>query len=307
MPLFRHKRRRHKSSHGIKNRSNSFTIGFLSLILLFETILLLFLIPKTPTTKAPSVITKKKFVKVEAQRVIVKKPVKKMAQKIVPRKIKGKIAIVIDDWGYNADDLEMLKEIKLPLTLAILPFRYYSHRIAEFAHAHNYEVIIHMPMEPDDKEKVGLEPKTLMISMNPEKIKTILNEALNDIPYAEGVNNHMGSLATTNKAFIRTVFKELKQHNLYFLDSFVAPDSVCRDVAKELGIKFSRRSIFLDNKPDPEYIRGQLMELVKEVDEKGEAIGIGHDKDNTLLILKETMPQLDEAGYEFVFVSELID
>jgi len=48
------------------------------------------------------------------------------------------------------------------------------------------------------------------------------------------------------------------------------------------------------------------MKLVKEVDEMGQAIGIGHDRKNTLKVLKEQLPRLAEEGYQFVFVSEVV-
>jgi polysaccharide deacetylase 2 family uncharacterized protein YibQ len=163
-----------------------------------------------------------------------------------------------------------------------------------------------MPMEPDAKEKLGLEPKTLMVNMDSNTIKKILNEALGRVPYAKGINNHMGSLATKNREFFVTVFDELKKNNLYFLDSYVIPESVCRDVSRSIGIKFAKRSVFLDNDSNIGYIRGQLMKVVKEVDETGQAIGIGHDRKNTLKVLKELLPRLAEEGYEFVFVSELV-
>lgn len=279
----------------------------------------MFLIPKQPSAKTPSIISQKKA-KIE-RRADTKKaaktkkfipPVAKIPPKIIgakkeiPKKIKGKIAIVIDDWGYNTNNLEILKDIKLPVTVAILPFLAYSREVAGFANENNYEVIIHMPMEPDDKEKKYLETQTLMVDMDTQTIKDILNEALQEVPYARGINNHMGSLATKDKEFMAIVFRELKKNNLYFLDSYVVSESVCRDISRILGVKFAKRSIFLDNEPDPEYIRGQLMELAREADKFGEVVGIGHDRENTLEVLRKVMPQLAEEGYQFVFVSDIV-
>jgi polysaccharide deacetylase 2 family uncharacterized protein YibQ len=285
-------------------------VAFLSLIVLLETILLLFLIPKTPSEKTPQSATQKKVsVEAKVQTKKISEPKKEIVPVIIPktasRKVKGKIAIIIDDWGYSTSNLDILSQIKLPLTVAILPFSNYSREVAEFAHKHNYEVIIHMPMEPDDKEKVDLEPNTLMISMDEDTIIRIIGESLKKVPYAKGVNNHMGSLATQNPVFITTVFNELKNNNLYFLDSYVVSNTVCYDVSRSVGIKFARRSVFLDNDSSLSYIRGQLMKLAQESEETGQAIGIGHDRRNTLKVLKEVLPQLAQQGYKFVFVSEI--
>ena len=303
----RRSRRRHKATGKRKEvikqqKNNNFLIVLLSLIVLFETMLLLFLIPRKPLTETVTRAPKKEA-RVLPKEVIPKKP----SKKIVPIRIRGKIAIVIDDWGYNTNNLYMLEEIEYPLTLAILPFRNYSRKIAEFGHSHNFEIIIHMPMEPDGRDNLGLEPRTLMTSMGDEIVKMILNDAYNNIPYAKGMNNHMGSLATQDERFVSIIFNELKRNNLYFLDSFVVSNSVCKEVSRDVGIKFAKRSIFLDNKSNSEYIRGQLMELVAEVDKTGSAIGIGHDKRNTLEILREVMPQLAKNGYKFVFLSEVVE
>ncbi|MBL7198130.1 MAG: divergent polysaccharide deacetylase family protein [Candidatus Omnitrophica bacterium] len=315
MPGFKRRKRKHKTKYRRQEKrsqqhSNNFLVVLLSLIVLFETILLLFLLPQRIPTKAIKDVSKKE-VKVKARESRVKPSVKtpffKIIKKKPPKKIRGEIAIVLDDWGYNKNNLSILKEIKFPLTIAILPFRYYSKDIAEFGHKHNFEILIHMPMEPEDKQNIGLEPKTLMVYMDDQIIKTILREAFDNIPYAKGVNNHMGSFATRDEKFITTVFRELKRNNLYFLDSLVISNSVCRDISRRVGIKFAERSIFLDNKSNVEYIRGQLMELVGEVDRKGRAIGIGHDRKNTLKVLKEVMPQLSKQGYKFVYVSEIVE
>ena len=321
MPGFKRRERKYKTKYRRQERrsqqqSNNFLVVLLSLIVLFETILLLFLLPQRIPTKVIKDVSKKE-VKIETKRRTATRELKvrpstkktflKTTKKKPPEKIRGEIAIVLDDWGYNKNNLSILREIKFPLTIAILPFRYYSREIAEFGHKHNFEILIHMPMEPEDKESIGLEPKTLMVYMDDQAIKTILREAFDNIPYARGVNNHMGSLATKDKKFMTTVFRELKRNNLYFLDSLVISDSVCRDISRRVGIKFAKRSIFLDNKSNVEYIRGQLMELVGEADRRGRAIGIGHDRKNTLKVLKEVMPQLSEQGYKFVYVSEIAE
>ena len=321
-------RGKRRSFSRTRKSGSNYLILFLSLIVLFETLLLLFLLPNKVThtkAKVKPATYAKEFTPL-AKKDILKKPIQKplieQAQKKIavntapvslplpislPKKSKGKIAIVLDDWGYSLDNLVPLQEINLPLTLAILPFNSYSRKIAEFAHGHNFEVIIHMPMEPEEKEKLGLEPKTLMTYMSDETINSILNDAFDNIPYAKGMNNHMGSFATQDSKFIARIFRQLKKRNFYFLDSFVVFNSVCERISKDIGIKFAKRAIFLDNESKPEQIRAQLMELVYQVDKNGQAIGIGHDRKNTLLVLKEVMPQLADEGYQFVFVSELVE
>lgn len=304
----RRKQRRKISVKKERPQNSNFLVVFLALIVLFETIIILsFITKKSPTQSEKKIATETKRVVSQASRTA---PVIKayrgstIKPTIVPSKKKGKIAIVIDDWGYSKKNLNILKEINSPLTLAILPFQDYSRVVAEFGHKQNYEVIIHMPMEPENK--ASLEPKTLMVYMGRNTINSILDDAFENIKYARGINNHMGSRATKSKSFMRTVFRKLKKRGFYFLDSYVTADSVAYDISREAGVKFAKRSVFIDNESSPDYIKGQLNELAREADKNGKAVGVCHDRKSTLLTLKEEIPKLAKQGYNFVFVSELV-
>lgn len=217
--------------------------------------------------------------------------------------IKGKIAIVLDDWGYNVNNLRIIEEIKYPLTAAILPNISYSREIAEELHSRGFEVILHLPMEP--QEKMNLERNTIKVSMEKDEISRILDKALEGIPYADGVSNHMGSKVTSNAKTMEIILKELKRRGLYFLDSFVTPKSVCLDAGRRIGVRTFRRSVFLDNLEEANYIKQQINELKKKARAGGFAIGIGHDRKLTLEVLREVMPKLSKEGYKFVFLSEM--
>lgn len=222
----------------------------------------------------------------------------------IPAIAKGKIAIVIDDWGYSLNNLEILEQIKYPLTVSVLPNLTYSRIISKELHTRGFEVILHLPMEP--REKYRLEKNTIMTYFNKETIISIIDEDLADIIYAKGVSNHMGSLATGDPKTMEVIGRELKRRNLYFLDSMVFSQSVCSDLARRMGLGFAKRDVFLDNIENPEYIKGQINKLKLRARTRGRAIGIAHDRRSTLEVLKEIMPELEREGYKFVFVSELV-
>jgi len=216
--------------------------------------------------------------------------------------VKAKIAIVIDDWGYNLDAADML-DPKYPVTCAVLPNLAASRQVSEKLHSKGQEIILHLPMEP--REKLNLENDTILISMNDAQIRKILDKDLESVLYARGINNHMGSFATSDAKVMKAVFKEMKKKRLYFLDSSTAAGSVCPKLAPKFGINFAKRNVFIDNESDPEYIKKQILGLALVARTYGSAIGIGHARPNTLETLKEIMPELESQGYKFVFVSEL--
>ncbi len=221
-----------------------------------------------------------------------------------PPVIKGKLAIVIDDWGYNLNNLHIAKQIKYPFTASILPCLPYSKAVAKGLYEQGIEVILHLPMEPH--ERFRLEHNTITTMMDEENIKNIIAQDLTDIQYATGVSNHMGSKATEDLRTMGIVFGELKKRNLFFMDSLVSAKSICAGLADKMNQRFIKRDVFLDNIEEAEYIRGQIHKLKAKARVFGQAVGIGHDRKITLEALKEAMPLLEKEGYKLVFVSELI-
>jgi len=215
-----------------------------------------------------------------------------------------RIAIVIDDFGYNVNNLEEVFKLDTSLTLSILPNLIYSEKIAEAAYERGYEVMLHLPLEPHEKN-YSSEDGTILTSMDEKTVLDNLNKAINNLPYISGVSNHMGSKATENEKLMTIIFERIKKEDLYFLDSRVTPESVCEEVASKTGLKFAVRSVFLDNESDIDYIKNKIADLEDKAIKTGSAVGIGHDRLSTLLALQEAIPEMKEKGIEFVFLSEL--
>jgi hypothetical protein len=259
-------------------KSQTFKIlGFILLLLVFIAVILTPIRKKTPLKKPP-------------------------VEKV--RLLGAKIVIVIDDWGYHLTNLSIIKQIKQPLTCAILPGLKNSNLITRELNNLGCEIILHLPMEP--KEKYNLEKNTITIAMDVEQVHNILEQDLFSVPFAKGISNHMGSRITEDKAVSTMVMAEAKKRGLYFFDSFVTSASVCTAVAKQVKIKFAKRDIFLDNQDDFGYIKSQLLKLKNLARRQGTAIGIGHDRRNTLLVLKEMLPKLEKEGYKFILLSQVV-
>ena len=222
--------------------------------------------------------------------------------KKAPR-LAGRIVIVLDDWGYSLNNLGIIEQIKQPLTCAILPNLKNSSSVMQRLHSLGFEIILHLPMEP--KEKYNLESNTITLGMNAKEISEIFQSDLSSVTFAKGISNHMGSRITEDKKASTLVMEEAKKRNLYFFDSFVTNRSVCLALAKKINIRFAKRDVFLDNQNNPGYIQGQLIKLKNLAKRQGTAIGIGHDRKNTLLVLKEMLGPMEKEGYKFVFLSQV--
>jgi polysaccharide deacetylase 2 family uncharacterized protein YibQ len=215
-----------------------------------------------------------------------------------------KVAIVLDDWGYNLKALNAVLQVREPLTLAVLPNLPYSAEVARKAHAAGHEIILHMPMEP--LNDVPLEEGTILTSMTPAEIRSLLSDALAAVPHARGVNNHMGSKVTQDRGTLDVVMRELAARKLFFLNSMTSGSAAGRETAGDVGIAYAERDIFIDNERTEEAVIAKLQELKAAAVRQGSAIGIGHDEPVTLRAIQKVLPSWKAEGIEVIRLSDLI-
>lgn len=221
---------------------------------------------------------------------------------------KAKIALLIDDFGYSKGGVVdvFLEDLDIPLTISVIPGTPQAKFVAEQAHKSGKEVIIHLPMQP--KGKFNPDYKWIILdTMSEEEIKSTIKGARKDIPYAVGLNNHMGSLITSEERPMRALLKAVKEEDLFFVDSRTSPDSIAFALAQEMGVKSISRQVFLDNEKDIDYIKGQFQQLISSAKEKGKTLGMGHIDVTTGQALKEIVASLDERKIELVYVSEIVN
>lgn len=214
----------------------------------------------------------------------------------------NRIAIVIDDIGYRNTDQNALS---LPgeITYSILPHTPFGKKIAIEANAKQKDVMLHIPMEAENGKKLG--PGALTSTMNQQEILASLQGSLAEIPFAIGINNHMGSLLTQLHYPMTWTMNFLKDNNLVFLDSKTSPNSKASDIAKIVGVPVKNRHIFLDNQLSEHYITKQFLELIKHAKSQKVAIAIAHPHPETIHILKRLIPTLIKNNIELVPLSAL--
>jgi hypothetical protein len=227
------------------------------------------------------------------------------APPLPPAKKLPRVAIIIDDLGYDRHLAEKLIQLKAPLTLAILPFSPHRETISRLAEAHQLETLLHLPMEPMEYPDINPGPGALLAGMSADDLLRTLEANLDALPGIKGVNNHMGSRLTAQSEAMYQVFSVLKKRGLFFVDSRTTETSICRPSARLLQLPFAQRDVFLDHSTDPVSIRRQVRLLLRIAYRKGEAVGIGHPNPATLAVLRETLPELREQ-LEIVPVSQLV-
>jgi uncharacterized protein len=216
---------------------------------------------------------------------------------------RARAALIIDDCGNNWRHAEGFVHAPLPLTLAVLPHLPYSVYIANEAHAAGKGVMLHFPMEASGPTDPG--PGTLRLAMSPAERSRIIASNLEAVPHLEGVNNHEGSKVTADEPTMLEVLTAVKQRNLFFVDSLTSPRSCVALAAGRVGLRFSRRDVFIDNQDEVEAIKDQLRELIEDSLDRGEAIGIGHARPGTLTAILEMAPAFEESGIKLILARDL--
>lgn len=198
-----------------------------------------------------------------------------------------KMAVVIDDIGENMPVLKGLLAIDAPLTFAVWPNATHTRDSVGLITERKRDLIIHFPMEPRGYPQYNPGDDALFVSMTREQIEQRVEENVSRIPEAIGVNNHMGSRFTADGPGMTTALAAFKRHGLFFLDSLTTGKSAARASAKETGIPFYERDIFIDNVKDVSAIIHQLKKAENVSLKQGYSIAIGHPYKETLAALEK--------------------
>lgn len=216
-----------------------------------------------------------------------------------------RIALVIDDLGRSIEDVRRLAALGVPVTYAVLPFETLTPEVVAEVETVGGELLLHLPMEGRDGANPG--PGALRVGMPRRELRAATRAALDAVPGAVGVNNHMGSVLSADATSMRAVLGEIAKRDVYFLDSRTTADSVAYPAARDLGLPAAERDVFLDGDLSPAAIRHQFRRALEVARSEGSAIAIGHPHAATLQILESEVPQARAAGYTFVPVSTLLD
>ena len=217
-----------------------------------------------------------------------------------------RVAIIVDDLGQNLAAAQALSRIQSSITFSVMPHLRYSRETAATAHRAGREVMLHLPMQPILDSAPDVSRDELRVGMKSREVSEIIDNDLNSLPFVIGVNNHMGSRATTDAQLMRDVMTVLAARHLYFVDSLTTRHSVALRVARECNVSSFYRSVFLDNTRSIPYTLSQLHTLRRIAEKKGSALAIGHPYPTTIEALAQYLPQLESQGIQLVPASRLV-
>lgn len=212
---------------------------------------------------------------------------------------KAKLAIIIDDMA-NASQVKGLKALNLKLNPSFFPPDKRHPLTPKFAKEFDF-YMVHLPLAAINYNKPELD--TLNPNDSKERIFKKIGQIKKDFKSLKYINNHTGSLFTSNEEAMRKLYGALIKEKLVFVDSKTIGNSKAQKIAKETGEIYIQRDVFLDNEDEVNYIKNQLSNAVKLAQKKGFAIAIGHPRKNTFKALEESKDLLKKV--ELVYLSEV--
>lgn len=214
-----------------------------------------------------------------------------------PPTVHNGIALILDDVGYDLPALRRALALHLPMAIAILPESPYAAKAAELAHKAGYPVMLHMPMEPaNPRYSKKMDDSFIRVGMKREEVRRLMKRALLRVPYVEGVNNHMGSRLTALERPMHWVMEVCREQKLFFVDSRTSKDSVAARLAREAGLRWGQRRVFLDDSVKPELLEKSWNAARQRLKRDGAVIVIAHPHPETLDFLEHGITPADRAS-----------
>ncbi|MEA1947399.1 MAG: divergent polysaccharide deacetylase family protein [Thermodesulfobacteriota bacterium] len=217
-----------------------------------------------------------------------------------------RIALIIDDIGFSLSHARQFLNLGVPITFAILPRLVYSYDLALEIYDNGHEILLHQPMEPYNIDSFDPGPGALYVGDGADRIERIIEDNIAGVPYAVGVNNHMGSRFTEAYKEIREVLENVKKRGLFFVDSLTSSHSMAYRTARKLHMAATGRNIFLDNLHDESAIYDQLNKLKRHSIKYGHAVGIGHPFPQTVHTIRRFVKNIKDSDISLVHVSDVL-
>ncbi len=235
------------------------------------------------------------------------RPVAEKKEEVPPPPPGNLVAIIIDDMGNSLDILQEIIDLHTPMTISVLPYSRYAEQTARLAHENGFEVILHLPGESLNHVEGNNNTEGIILSQMEEgEIRALVEEALTKVPYADGVNNHMGSKITQEEQSMRPILDLLKERGLFFLDSRTTSQSIAYDLAIRMGLRSAYRNVFLDSTVGVDFSKQKMVELFRLSQKNGSSVGIAHPFPETLQALKENIHLLEKYDVRPVFASQVV-
>lgn len=218
----------------------------------------------------------------------------------------AKIAILLDDSGYDYELAKRVVQLETPISFAIIPHLQYTRQTADLARKNRLPVFLHFPMQPKSYPDTDPGKGAALLNMPEILLAGVVKQNMESIGKVDGFNNHMGSAFTESAPKMRQVLNLMKDYTQTFVDSNTSRESAAFSTCQELGLTCGLNKKFIDNTADVTYIQSKLVETAELANKLGTVIAIGHLRPATVDALEQSLARMKKKGYSFISIMKAV-
>ena len=210
-----------------------------------------------------------------------------------------RVALLISGLGMSKRATDTaISALPSQVSLAFSPYGHNLQARVDAARKAGHEVLLLVPMEPENYPKNDPGPQTLLTTLPTADNLDRLHWVMSRFAGYVGLVNDMGSRYTASEEAMTPVLEDIKARGLLFMDARSSQYSVAAKLARTLRVPRVLNNRFLDSERTEENIRRQLEDLENVAKTYGAAAGIGGPYPLTLRLVAEWAATLNERGFD---------
>lgn len=186
-----------------------------------------------------------------------------------------KIAIVVVGLGVGGTNTaDAIAKLPGAVTFAFAPYGTDLERSVERARASGHEILLQVPMEPQDYPDNDPGPQTLLTSLPAEQNIDRLHWFMSRFGGYVGLTNYMGARFTATEPALGPILRETGRRGLLYFDDGSSARSLAMQTSGAGNVPFARADLQLDAAPSAQAIDAALRKLEAIARERGSAVGV---------------------------------
>jgi hypothetical protein len=218
-----------------------------------------------------------------------------------------RIAVLVVGLGLqDSPPISVLKGLPAPVSVAYGAYGRSLQDGVTVARAEGHEVLLQIPLEPNNYPTENPGAHTLLTSLPPGENMKRLQWLMSRYTGYVGVTNLMGAKFEAAQDSLSPVLEELKSRGLLYVDDGSVQASTAGQIANAIGLDYSVASVQIDVGPQAGDVAKQLAKLEAVAKEHGSAIGVVKAKPVTLKQVADWAGKLEAKGFVLVPVSAVV-
>jgi polysaccharide deacetylase 2 family uncharacterized protein YibQ len=214
----------------------------------------------------------------------------------------ARVAVLINGLGLpDAPSPDVLEGLPAPVSVAYVAYGRSLQELVTKARASGHEVLLQIPLEPNNYPTEDPGPHTLLTTLPPDENLKRLQWLMSRYTGYVGVTNYMGAKFETTREAMLPVLEEVKRRGLLYLDDGSVEGSAGEPIAGAIGLDYAVANVRLDEGSGG--LAKALAKLETMAREHGTAIGVARAKAITVKQLADWAGKLEGKGLVLIPVS----